>query len=437
MKHQFFALFFAFLANMGIVHATIYSGSCGANLTWSLNTEDSTLTIKGYGAMKNYVDGTGSDKNIAPWRGKDDIYRRYIKYVIFPDNLTSIGECAFYGCYNISSINIPNSVTSIGKCAFCSCSRLESVTIPNSVTSIEWRTFMGCKNLTAITIPNSITSIGLEAFKYCGFTYVEFPNCTTTIGSEAFGGCNRLDSVILTENITTIASYAFLNCNISSINFIGSVNSWCNKGWSPALVSSNYKLYINNILQRNVIVPDDVTNIGIWAFRYCNSLIDISISNSVTSIERGAFMNCSNLISIIIPDSVTSIGNQIFSGCSSLTTVTIPSSVISIGNESFYGCNSLTTIYNYADTPQQISDIYVFGKVNKSACTLYIPAQSISLYKVADEWKDFNPILAIPGTEAIENVSDKFDGSNKFLRNGQILIPKGGKIFDLRGQEIK
>ena len=81
-----------------------------------------------------------------------------------PNNVTSIGDYAFYRCSGLTSVTIPNSVTSIGDHAFYGCSKLTSVTIPNSVTSIEWDAFRSCFNLTSVTIPNSVTSIKSFAF---------------------------------------------------------------------------------------------------------------------------------------------------------------------------------------------------------------------------------------------------------------------------------
>lgn len=66
-----------------------------------------------------------------------------------------------------SEYAIPNDVTSIGSCAFDGCTSLTSVAISDSVTTIGNSAFNGCTNLTSVTIPNSVNSIGGSAFCYC------------------------------------------------------------------------------------------------------------------------------------------------------------------------------------------------------------------------------------------------------------------------------
>ena len=86
---------------------------------------------------------------------------------IIPNSIITIGDNAFFGCENMTSITIPNSVTSIGESSFSNCSGLTSITIPNSVTSIGASAFYYCSGLTSITLGNSLSIIGYNAFNMC------------------------------------------------------------------------------------------------------------------------------------------------------------------------------------------------------------------------------------------------------------------------------
>ncbi|MEE0927332.1 MAG: leucine-rich repeat domain-containing protein, partial [Bacteroidales bacterium] len=129
-------------------------------------------------------------------------------------NVTSIGNSAFAGCDNLTSVTIPNSVTSIGGEAFLACSSLTSVTIPNSVTSIGYSAFENCSSLSSVTIGNSVTSIGEFAFFDCSsLTSVDIPNSVINIEKGAFGSCSSLTSITIPESVTSIARGAFYGCS--------------------------------------------------------------------------------------------------------------------------------------------------------------------------------------------------------------------------------
>ena len=82
-------------------------------------------------------------------------------------------------------------------------------------------------------------------------------------------------------------------------------------------------------------IPDSVASIGDYAFRYCESLTNVTIPDSVTIIGESAFDGCSGLTSVTIPDSVTSIGECAFYDCSGLTNVTMKGDAPSVGSEAF------------------------------------------------------------------------------------------------------
>ena len=120
------------------------SGICGAdggNLTWTL-TDGKTLTIRGTGEMA----GCDPLSSRMPWAPQAD----QIETVVMEDGVTSIGEFAFWGGINITSVTIPTSVVRIGESAFRGCGSLPRITIPKSVSVIGKEAFLGCSSLQEI-----------------------------------------------------------------------------------------------------------------------------------------------------------------------------------------------------------------------------------------------------------------------------------------------
>ena len=272
--------------------------------------------------------------------------------ITFMNDVTTIGEQAFFSCSSLTSVTIPDSVTTIGYAAFWACYSLTSVTIPDSVTSIGERAFQNCSSLTSVTIGDSVTEIGAQAFYDCyDLTSVTIPDSVTTIGESAFSNCSSLASVTIGDSVTSIGKWAFCGCR--------------------SLTS--------------VTIGDSVTEIGAQAFYYCSSLTSVTIGDSVTTIGDWAFRDCSSLTSVTIPDSVTAIGGDAFNRCSSLTSVTIGDSVTTIGGYAFYDCSSLVSVYCKASTPPSLGN-GVF-KMSAFSRKIYVPKQSVKQYKRAKGWK--------------------------------------------------
>src|ERR1017187_4024891 len=87
-----------------------------------------------------------------------------------------------------------------------------------------------------------------------------------------------------------------------------------------------------------------VTSIGGWAF-YSTSVTNILIPDNVTNIGDGAFFDCESLTNVTIGDSVTNIGDGTFAFCSSLTSVCFRGNAPSIGSSVFSGANNATVYY--------------------------------------------------------------------------------------------
>ena len=273
--------------------------------------------------------------------------------VIIGDNVTTIGDYAFYNCDSLTSVTIPDSVTTIGERAFKDCDSLISVTIPDSVTTIGYRAFYNCDSLTSVTIGDSVTTIRGHAFYECkSLTSVTIGDSVTTIGGGAFQYCDSLTSVVIPDSVTTIGDRAFYDCD--------------------SLTS--------------VTIGDSVTTIGYGAFYDC-SLTSVTIPDSVTTIGDYAFKDCDSLTSVTIPDSVTTIGDYAFAACGNLRSVTIPDNLTTIGKYAFWSSSNLTSVYCDATTPPTIStSLFAYGS---SSLKIYIPEGSLRAYKMAKNWSDY------------------------------------------------
>ena len=377
--------------------------------------------------------------------------------VTIGNSVTSIGDRAFDQCSGLTSVTIPNSVTTIGEEVFGNCSRLNSVivdknngtydsrdncnaiiktstnklivgckntTIPNSVTSIGDRAFYGCSELTSVTIPNSVTSIGESAFYGCsGLTSAIIGNSVKSIGESAFDSCSGLTSVTIGNSVKSIGEDAFSDCF----------------GLTSATIGNSVK-YIGQdafaecSMLESITIPNSVISIGEQAFECCSGLTSITIPNSVISIGCCAFSGCSGLTSLVvdknndtydsrdncnaiirtstnrlivgcknttIPSSVKTIGESAFDGCTGLTSVTIPNSVTTIGEYAFSECTGLTKLVSLAVKPPSCG-YEALRDIDKTACRLFVPEESVNKYKTADQWEEF---LYISEYDGVDDVS--------------------------------
>lgn len=129
------------------------------------------------------------------------------------------------GCKNTI---IPNNITSIGRCAFYVCSLLNFINIPNTVTSIGDEAFSGCSSLTSITLPDGVINIGEYAFFMCSsLKSIHISSNLKRIGKRAFSGCSSLTSIILPNSITSIEDEVFRDCRLlTDIEYIGTIEQW-------------------------------------------------------------------------------------------------------------------------------------------------------------------------------------------------------------------
>ena len=331
------------------------SNSCGEGLTWKLSY--GTLTISGTGKMDSYSSGG------APWHSQ----RAYIGRIVISEGVTSIGECAFEECTNVTSISIPDSVTELNEYCFYACESMKSITIPQSVTRIADGVFVACEKLTDI---------------YYGGTDASWKHITSR--NAGLGGNVTIHSTgVFTGKCGDNLTWKIDNNEVLTISGTGRIPDYNDpsSGGNNTAPWYGYAYQIKKVVlgsgvqnigndafadcygMTDITIPDGVTSIGDSAFDGCSALTEISIPSTVSSIGDSAFYGCSALTEISIPGTVSSIGDSVFSGCSALTEISIPDTVSSIGDSAFSRCSALTEI----SIPSTVSSI---GSYAFSGCAL-------------------------------------------------------------------
>lgn len=261
--------------------------------------------------------------------------------------------------------------------------------------------------------------------------HVAYGNTTytvTAIGGSAFKRCKELTGVSIPPSIVFIDEFTWHNCyNLNGV-YIKDLEKWCEIDFN-AMTNANPlfyadRLFLNGEEVTELVIPNTVTEIKFAQFYGCTSIKSLVIPESVTAIKKSAFANCLELTDIIIGDNVISIGPYAFSNCESLTNLTIGKSVTDwsgdwSGSGQFSGCANLKSIINLAPIPQQI-DAGVFGDLVKQNCNLYVPKESIELYKSAPQWKFFN-------------IHEYTSGVDDIMINAQ---NKRDQRYDLLGQPV-
>ena len=199
----------------------------------------------------------------------------------------------------------------------------------------------------------SVTEISEGAFVYSSsMTTITFPKSLTTIGRDAFIFCSGITEFKVPEENSHF-------CSIDGVLFDKNKETLI---LYPAKKEGDF-----------YIVPD-----------------------GVKIIERAAFRNC-EIREVTLSASVEIIETESFSSSSKLTKITLPASLSAIGYRAFDSCRNITDIICNNPVPPSAgsSDYYSAFPSISSSVNLYVPAESVSTYKQALIWKNFNvqPIL--------------------------------------------
>ena len=220
----------------------------------------------------------------------------------------------------------------------------------------------------------SANTIGAHMFEYCKLKSIVLPSSTSSIAINAFYVTTGLESVRFTSdfNCTSLFNLMFPMCGFTTpdgTSFIVDENNeelysidgtlfWKQVQWNmqEQIITDHLMLYGRH--HENYTVPEGTEAIAAFSFLY----------NAHTK------------------------------------SITIPSTIKAIGECSIGNCSELKELYCYAVEPPTCDGNTPFNNINDlnnqnsnitSTCTLYVPRESIDLYKEATHWKDFTNIQPI------------------------------------------
>ncbi len=258
-----------------------------------------------------------------------------LESIEIPDGITEIYPSTFYGCTMLSEITLPSSIRKIDELAFYNCGNALEVQIDEhnekiggmvingleNVTSIGDFAFYGCSTLYDVTFNSDLEALGAQSFCRAGIKEVTLPGTLSEIKQFAFSNCTDLESVTIEEGVKNIDRFAFRNCTaLSEINIPRSVRT---------IGESAFRGCSNLVLVR---FAEGLESIGNYAFYGCSVLgMDTSeaivLPNSLTSIGDYAFRSCTLLRSMILGDSIKSMGMHVFNRCELLVIYTDMTSI--------------------------------------------------------------------------------------------------------------
>ena len=355
-----------------------------------------------------------------------------VKEANLPSTLRDISSTAFTGyssyCPFVNDIQPENHIRYIGKVAYqCVDRDLEEYTIKDGTVTLADELFENWQgNATTFHIPASVEQIGSRVFAGTQIkTLPEMPGLKR-IGDEAFYQCKNLKKVTIPETVEYIGGGAFYGCsNIWSLTY-NAINAECER-----LMESNIpleKIVIGDKVRRlprgifsgreftEVALPACLERIDESAFRGCENLTTINLSDSIRYIGYDAFYGCSSLKNIHWPLRLTTIGSRAFRQ-TALETISLPEGVTSVGDGAFSDCPAKTV---YIPSTANVEDNFTYSFLKKEGGDCVITCMSPIPHPQAECWNVGVAAIKVPA-ELVEQYKAQFpDIADKVMAVNQV-----------------
>ena len=313
-----------------------------------------------------------------------------ITSITIPSSITTIGDYAFYNCYNINSItDYAETPQTVGANTFDGVRYNCKLYVPKAAVNTykndnNWGRFstfteailyviggiyyeLDPENLTAevkpsttkysgdIVIPETITydsrtytvtSVGNNAFTECTeLTSIEFPNSVTTLGEYLFFYCTNLTNITIPNP----------NAHLLNTDYHDGMLFYCEKlkqVVGPACLwdaNDNYTgrvSYFPNALESVQVTNGELSANALWMIGLSyKTLQSIDLSGATnTELLDEVFQNCYHLQTLLLPANLTRINYMSVAECIKLPAIDIPASVTEIDDRAFEDCRSLQRV---------------------------------------------------------------------------------------------
>ena len=378
----------------------------------------------------------------------------YLTSITVPDQITEIGNYAFFGNPTLTTVNFHAGITRIGMGAFyetlitrvnipnpdCeignSCfsnSQVSSITLPQGMKRLGRHVFFYCTNLTSLTLPEGMEEIGMMCFGSCSLTSVNLPStmvkldsCSLQdnpftsinlknvkyVGRQAFSQCTNLTSVTSNGRLEEIDGAAFTRCPLATAYLPEGMQTIIMNAYfrCPNLNSFTVPTTVTTITGNPCVGATSLTAFNVaegsdYFTAYDGCLYatgGFTVKQELTFAEGEVPTGLTALVGVPtgwqqsvlrVPEGVTVIANQAAREATSITEVELPSTLMEIRPSAFSSVTGITRVTSLANTPPN-SGSYFADAVYQNA-TLYVPMHSLERYMSAEGWSNFQHIEGI------------------------------------------
>lgn len=284
-----------------------------------------------------------------------------------PASVETIDKYAFWGCRNLTDVDISHYMGDVPAFAFSYCRNLETMEIPPSVNRINAKAFENCRKLSDVIIPTGVEYIASNAFDGCPKLNIIAP--PGSVGYEFFQNFDASqaalsdyedeDDIVVTSTTTnTTVSYKSISQNQYPAGDVSKSDvsdvSYSNMP-SPQL--DGYRVIGGSrIVGGNAVVFVDNSKMNVLDSTYVATPVssnsvsgnDLLVNQKYTivggnTIADRSYYGDKEMTSFVFPDGIERIGDFAFAR-SGLSEMNIPEGVKSIGYGAFYHCDNLSSI---------------------------------------------------------------------------------------------